>query len=491
MSSRTSRVATLLFGSGFCALVYQTAWLREFRLIFGASTLASAAVLAIFIGGLGAGSLILGPRADRHPRPLLFYAALEAIVAVSAALTPLLILLARAIYLASGGAGTLGTIAATVERLILSVLVLAVPTIAMGGTLPAAARAVTSLGDVRRQSLSTLYALNTIGAVAGCLAATFFLLEVYGTRATIWLAAAVNILVAVSARVLDRANQQNLSNPSNLPELSNLSNQEHPESPENQSTVFVTVAAAAVGFAFFLMELVWYRLLAPLLGGSVFTFGLVLAVALAGIGLGGLLYSLASSDRPASLSGFAASCLLEALAVDYFRLDHRHRHRRPAACGDRRLSVSTADRSLRPRPRAHRPRCRRRVRGEHARRHRRIAGWWLRPAAMAFGNGCMAARGRDARVTRRRCRVARQSTHRTRRPHRASVRVLCAVSARFAFTVVPDGSNRAAARGRDRTDGRVAARRYRRGSRGARCLRICVAPARVGERHASRDRLAG
>ena len=40
------------------------------------------------------------------------------------------------------------------------------------------------------------------------------------------------------------------------------------------------------------MELVWYRLLSPLLGGSVFTFGLVLAIALIGIGIGGLLYSL-------------------------------------------------------------------------------------------------------------------------------------------------------------------------------------------------------
>lgn len=63
------------------------------------------------------------------------------------------------------------------------------------------------------------------------------------------------------------------------------------------------------------MELVWYRLLSPLLGGSVFTFGLVLAMALIGIGVGGLLYSLVSSDRPATLAGFAATCLLEAAAV--------------------------------------------------------------------------------------------------------------------------------------------------------------------------------
>src|SRR5262245_2021789 len=85
------RVAVLLFGSGCAALIYQTAWMREFRLIFGASTAASAAVLAIFVGGLGLGGLILGPRADRHPRPILYYAHLEAIVAVSAALTPLVL----------------------------------------------------------------------------------------------------------------------------------------------------------------------------------------------------------------------------------------------------------------------------------------------------------------------------------------------------------------------------------------------------------------
>src|SRR5918997_2465771 len=89
----TWKVALLLYGSGTCALIYQTAWMREFRLIFGASTAASAAVLAIFVGGLGLGGLVLGPRADRHPRPILYYARLEAIIAVSAALTPLVLAL--------------------------------------------------------------------------------------------------------------------------------------------------------------------------------------------------------------------------------------------------------------------------------------------------------------------------------------------------------------------------------------------------------------
>src|SRR5205085_4816594 len=116
MRTPTWPVAALLFASGCCALVYQIGWLREFRLIFGASTAASAAVLAVFIGGLGAGGMLLGPRADRHPRPLLLYAQLELIVALSAAATPLLLAAARYLYLASGGSTSLGSTIATLAR---------------------------------------------------------------------------------------------------------------------------------------------------------------------------------------------------------------------------------------------------------------------------------------------------------------------------------------------------------------------------------------
>src|SRR5436190_5158152 len=130
-----ARVAALLFGSGFCALIYQTAWLRQFRLIFGASTFATAAVLAIFMGGLGLGSALLGRRADAHPRPLAFYGNLELLISLSAALSPLLLWLVAKIYFAAGGSVTLGLFSATIVRLVLSALVLAVPTVLMGGTL--------------------------------------------------------------------------------------------------------------------------------------------------------------------------------------------------------------------------------------------------------------------------------------------------------------------------------------------------------------------
>src|SRR6186713_746534 len=108
MRLRTWLIAALLAGSGFCALVYQVAWQREFRLIFGASTAASACVVAVFMGGLGLGGRVLGPWADRRADPMRFYAVLEAIVAATAAATPLLLHLVRTAYIALGGTAALG-----------------------------------------------------------------------------------------------------------------------------------------------------------------------------------------------------------------------------------------------------------------------------------------------------------------------------------------------------------------------------------------------
>src|SRR5882762_11415482 len=87
MPLRTRLVALLLFGSGFCALIYQTTWLREFRLIFGASTAATAAVIGVFMAGLGVGGIVLGKRSETKARPLAFYARLELLIAASAAVS--------------------------------------------------------------------------------------------------------------------------------------------------------------------------------------------------------------------------------------------------------------------------------------------------------------------------------------------------------------------------------------------------------------------
>src|SRR5262245_24728747 len=349
MNSRVRTAALLLFVSGMCALIFQTAWLREFRLIFGATTPASAAVLAIFMGGLGLGNAILGKRADGSTSPLQMYGRLELAISASAILSPLLVQLVRGIYIAIGGQDTLGILGASIARLVLAALVIGLPTFLMGGTMPAAARAVTPADDESRTSVGWLYGLNTLGAVLGALLSTFVLLERLGTRETLWAAAAVNLCNGFIAwKVSQRwaGEQRGQGSGLRVPEekrrdkgkkasaaVRSLPDEVIEEQQEETGVAvsprWLYAAAGIVGFAFLLMEIVWYRMLGPILGGTTFTFGLILAVALAGIGVGGALYPVLFGRRVPAVRDFAITCGWEALAMAI-----------PLALGDR-LAVLT------------------------------------------------------------------------------------------------------------------------------------------------------
>ena len=306
MKARPVLISLLLFGSGMSALIYQTVWLREFRLIFGCSTPATAAVLAIFMGGLGAGSMALGHRVDKKPRrPVRFYALLQLFITISAAASPFLLDLVRMKYIFIGGTGELSPLAAMGLRLGLSFFVLIVPTFLMGGTLPAAGRVAETETDSSRRKIALAYGANTLGAVAGVVISTFYLLEHFGNRTTLWLACGLNLLVALIAFGVFLASHPVPTSSEKIPE------DETPRAP----VVIVLLAATVVGFVFLLMELVWYRMMAPLLGGSTFTFGLILALALLGIGLGSFAYAFFGWERRPLLSTFALICAAEAFFI--------------------------------------------------------------------------------------------------------------------------------------------------------------------------------
>ena len=328
------RVALLLFVSGFCSLVYQVTWLRLLRLVFGVSTASTAAVLAIFMGGLGLGGYLCGRRLRRIANPMAFYARLELGIALLAAASPFLVAGARSLYLSLGGAQSLGPWAATGVRLALATLVLGGATTLMGGTLPAVAQAMNDGRDPGRRDLGWLYGINTLGAVVGAVATTFFFIEILGVRQTLWLASLVNLLVALGVR--DLARWPELARPSGAGEATPTEGERASTSdPKTRRLMWVVLPmAGATGFLFFAMELVWYRMLAPILGGSSYTFGLILATALLGIGLGGLLYAWEPRRRPPSLSWLGLTCLVEALALGI-----------PLALGD---SVALLAAALRP-----------------------------------------------------------------------------------------------------------------------------------------------
>lgn len=336
----------MIFVSGACSLVYQTVWMRSFRLIFGASTMACAAVVAIFMGGLGLGSYLLGKRVDKDPSPLKRYAQYELAVALSAALSPLLIWCAQKLYYATGGSAVLGLGPSYLIRLLLAALVLGVPTFFMGGTLVAAVASVQSEQDKARAQLGRLYGANTAGAVVGCLLTTFVTIEVFGVSRSLWLACLMNLLLAVYAFKLDREKPATAQvKPVETPENTEVSGETWPDVQVSEASPkpsklgkvqssFLLFCSAWVGFAFFAMEMVWYRIFAPLLGGSSYSFGIVLAVALAGIAVGGWIFGRRKSTQ-ATFTLFSLSCALEALWLAL-----------PFAVGDHMATMTLALRNL-------------------------------------------------------------------------------------------------------------------------------------------------
>ncbi|MBL8608737.1 MAG: fused MFS/spermidine synthase, partial [Myxococcales bacterium] len=191
-------------------------------------------------------------------------------------------------------------------------------------TLPAAAKAVTRADDEGRGGVAVLYGVNTLGAVVGAFLASFFLLEALGTRLTLWSACALNAAVGSIARraalTPDVAAAAVSAPPVAAPKKKRKKPVAAPLTALARARAMLpwaapSAAAFVAGFVFFLLELVWYRVLGPLLGGSSYTFGLILSVALAGIGLGSAFYARFLGGRAATLRAFGATCALEATCV--------------------------------------------------------------------------------------------------------------------------------------------------------------------------------
>lgn len=162
----------LFFLSGAAALLYQVVWVRAFGLVFGGSHLAVTTVLSVFMGGLALGGWLFGRRIDEQRRPLRIYGWLELGIAASALAFAGLMAVYPSLYVPLAQAAGERPALLTVIRVLFAAVAMIVPTTLMGGTLPVLVRFVTRRAGRVARHLSPLYAVNTLGAVAGTLAST-------------------------------------------------------------------------------------------------------------------------------------------------------------------------------------------------------------------------------------------------------------------------------------------------------------------------------
>ena len=268
----------LYFASGCAALIYETVWFHLVQLVVGASSISLAVLLCSFMGGMALGSAWLPRLVPAAAHPLRVVAALEAGIAVLGILIPLTLPFVQQAYVTMVGYGY----GSLLLRALVCALVLTPPTMLMGATLPAISRWLTSTRD-GASNTGLIYTANIAGGCAGAVLAGFYLLRVYDTVIAGAVAVAINIVVAIAAWTM--ANRS--ASPAPVAPAPLAPTPLAPQAPLAPLAPVYLVAGLS-GFTALGAEVVWTRQLSLLFGASGYTFSLILAVFLGGLGAGSL-----------------------------------------------------------------------------------------------------------------------------------------------------------------------------------------------------------
>ena len=275
-STRSSRMLPLLLllfiGSGCAALIYEVVWFQMLSLIVGSSAISIGVLLGTFMGGMCLGSLYLPKFINASEHPLRVYAKLEAGIALCGILILFGLPWVGGLYVAIGGYGFFGLLV----KGLFCALCLLTPTVLMGATLPAVARWV----QTTPQGVAWLgffYGGNIGGAVLGCLLAGFYLLSAHDTMFATFVAVALNLVVAGIGLALAKAMPYEEARPTSA---------DRKFAEARPGAKFVYIAIAISGATALGAEVLWTRLLSLLLGATVYTFSLILAAILVGLGIG-------------------------------------------------------------------------------------------------------------------------------------------------------------------------------------------------------------
>ena len=290
----------LFFSSGCAALIYEIVWLQLLQLVIGSTAVSLAVLLGTYMGGMCLGSIALPRLVSPRRHPLRVYALIELTIGILgiAVLSGMPIVVR--IYTANAGHGFLGILL----RGAVSAICMLLPTMLMGATLPAIARWV----ETTPQGVSWLgflYGINTAGAVFGCLLAGFYLLRVHDMATATYVAAAINGTIALASLGLSTRS----------PHSAPAGEQGAGIAAQTPASWSVYVTIALSGLCALGAEVIWTRLLSLMMGATVYTFSIILAVFLAGLGIGSGIGSFLSRGKLPPRISLGTSQFLLAAAI--------------------------------------------------------------------------------------------------------------------------------------------------------------------------------
>lgn len=279
--------------SGVAGLIYESIWSRYLGLFVGHGAYAQVIVLAIFLGGMAVGALLVGRRSERIPDPLVWYAGAELLVALYGLFFhELYRFVTDFAYDTLFAAVPGGPVLAIVRWTIAGSLILP-PSVVLGTTFP-----LMSAGVLRRaperpgHTLAMLYFANSLGGAIGVVVAGFYLLAVAGLPGTVVAASMLNLSAAAIAFLVARARPVRVDTG-----IDAASAEPSPEavaaSPPEGTTAerlwrILLVVSFGTAVASFVYEIAWIRMLSLALGSATHAFDLMLSAFILGMALGAL-----------------------------------------------------------------------------------------------------------------------------------------------------------------------------------------------------------
>jgi len=267
--------------SGLAALIYEVVWFQLLELVIGSSAFSLAILLSVYMGGLFLGSLLIPSFFPRSLNPLRLYAFLEAGIGLMGLLIPLFLPTIMKVYINSLGYG----LPLFLVRALFSTLLLLLPTVLMGGTLPVISRlfSPTSRG---LSFIGWLYGINTAGGVLGTLIAGFYLLRIHDLSVATGVAVGLNFFLFLLAFILSFFPTFSINEAGREETRKFLSREKDSLPSPSLPPGLIYFIIALSGMSALGAEVIWTRLLSLSLGGTVYTFSLLLAAFLAGLALG-------------------------------------------------------------------------------------------------------------------------------------------------------------------------------------------------------------
>jgi spermidine synthase/MFS family permease len=294
--------------------MHQVVWAKLLVGLIGTTAHAQAAVLAVFMGGLALGSAFLGRVVDRRGRPLRTYVALEIGICVYCLALPLLLEAAGTAYVALATRFFASAGLTLLLRFALAFVVVLLPAVLMGGTLPVLARHLVLRVEDTQRRVGSLYALNSLGAVLGAGFAGFMTLPLLGIHFSLATASLLNL--AAAALVLEPAREEARAGAAAVvAPVPRSRERAEPEAPGYRTEAFaVTLLALALsGFAAMGYELLFTRVIALSFGSSTYSFTVMLMAFVAGISLGSAIIARLRVRNPLWLLGVSQLLVVVAL----------------------------------------------------------------------------------------------------------------------------------------------------------------------------------